>query len=88
VDPSTLAPVIASHGLLGVMLVVAGWVAWKKDRELTAERLARIQDAKSYTELALKLQSQVIESVTKLSDILSEMKRLMLSAPSSRVVAK
>jgi hypothetical protein len=82
VDPSTLVSTIASHGLLGVLLVVVGWVAWSKDRELKAEREARIADAKSYTELALKLQSQVIDAVNKLADIFDEMKKLMVPQPS------
>jgi len=81
VDPTSLAGSIASHGLLGVMLVVVGWVAWAKDRELQAERQARIADAKSYTELALKLQAQVIDAVNKLSDILTEMKKFMAPPP-------
>lgn len=68
---------VASQGLLGAMLIIVGWVAWAKDRELRAERQARIEDAKNYTELALKLQAQVIDAVNKLSDILNEMKRLM-----------
>jgi hypothetical protein len=76
-DPSPLATTIASHGLLGVMLVIVGWVAWIKDRELRAEREARIADAKGYTDLALKLQAEVIDAVNKLADILEEMKKLM-----------
>lgn len=58
------------------MLVVVGWIARSKDQELQAERLARIDDAKNYTELALKLQSQVIEAVNRLGDILDEMKNM------------
>jgi hypothetical protein len=76
VDPTPLVTSIASHGLLGIMLVVVGWVAWSKDRELQAEREARVADAKSYTELALKLQAQVIDAVHRLADILDEMKKL------------
>jgi hypothetical protein len=79
VDPSHLATSIASQGLLGILLVVVGWVAWSKDRELKTEREARIKDAKDYTDLALKLQAQVIEAVHKLADILDEMKKLMAS---------
>ena len=75
-DPS-LAAEIARQGLLGILLVIVGWVAWSKDRELKAERLARIEDAQNYTELALKLQAQVIDAVNKLSNILNEMKKLM-----------
>ena len=79
-DPSSAASAatsIASQGVLGALLVVVGWFAWSKDRELRAEREARISDAKNYTDLALKLQAQVIEAVHKLSDILDEMKKLM-----------
>lgn len=82
VDPA-LATKIASQGLLGIMLVIVGWVAWSKDRELKSERLARIKDAQDYTELALKLQAQVIDAVNKLSDILKEMKKLMGRSPHS-----
>lgn len=78
-DHSKLVSAIASQGVLGVMLVIVGWVAWSKDRELKAEREARISDAKSYTELALKLQAQVIDAVNKLADILDDMKRFMRS---------
>ena len=81
-DPTPLATTIASHGLLGVMLVIVGWVAWKKDQDLQEERMARITDAKSYTELALKLQAQVIDAVNKLADILDQMKKLMANRPS------
>jgi hypothetical protein len=77
VNASTLVTNIASQGLLGVMLVVVGWVAWSKDRELKTEREARIADAKNYTDLALKLQAQVIEAVHKLADILDEMKKMI-----------
>jgi hypothetical protein len=77
VDPSPFITTIASNGLLGVMLVVVGWFAWSKDRELQAERAARVEDAKGYTELALKLQAEVIDAVHKLADILEEMKQLM-----------
>lgn len=80
-NPSSLAAAIASQGLLGVLLVVVGLVAWSKDKELKAEREARIADAKSYTELALKLQEKVTDTVNKLADIFDEMKKLM--GPSS-----
>ena len=81
VDPSALTAAaiasIASHGLLGAVLIVVGLVAWSKDRDLQAERLARIDDAKAYTDLALKLQAQVIEAVGKLTSTFDEMKKLM-----------
>lgn len=77
VDPSALVTSIASHGLLGVMLIIVGYVAWSKDKQLEEERAARITDAKNYTDLALKLQGQVIDAVNKLNATFEEMKRLM-----------
>jgi hypothetical protein len=80
VDPETVTTsvtTIASQGVLGALLIIVGVFAWSKDRELKTEREARIADAKSYTELALKLQAQVIDAVNKLADILDEMKKLM-----------
>lgn len=78
VDPTQTAVMsLASHGLLGMMLIIVGWVAWRKDVDLQAERLARIEDAKDYTRLALDLQAKVLDSVNKLADILDEMKKLM-----------
>ena len=74
-DPASIGATIASHGLLGAILVVVAWFAWAKDRELKAEREARISDAKQYTELALKLQAQVIDAVNKLADIFDEMRK-------------
>lgn len=74
-DFSSIASGLAAQGPLGIVVVVTGWVAWSKDRELKAERDARIEDAKNYNELALKLQAQVLEAIDKLGDILGEMKK-------------
>ena len=76
-DPTSLAATIASHGLLGALLVVVGLYAWSKDKQLKEERDARINDAKNYNELALKLQAQVLDAINKLADILDEMKKFM-----------
>ncbi len=75
-DPS-IAAQVASHGLLGVLLVAVTWAYWTKDKELKAERDLRIADAKAYTDLALKLQAQVIDSVNKLAETFDEMKKMM-----------
>lgn len=61
-----------AQGPLGIVLVVTGWVAWSKDKELKSERDARIADAKEYNKLSLDLQAQVMGAVDKLSDILDE----------------
>lgn len=58
-----------------MLLVIVGWVAWAKDRELKAERLARVADAKDYNRLAMDLQARVIDTVHKLSGILDEVKK-------------
>lgn len=75
-DPSSLIAPIVSQGVLGALLVIVGIWGWTKDRELKAERLARIDDAKAYTQLALELQGRVITAVNKLSDILNEVKKI------------
>jgi hypothetical protein len=81
VDFSTLVTSIASQGLLGAILLIALWVAWSKDRELKAEREARITDAKSYTAAALTMQAQVIDAVHKLANILEEMTKMVSGRP-------
>lgn len=80
-DPSTLAKTIASQGLLGIMLVGALYVAYRKDKDLQDERTARIADAKTFNELALKIQAGAIDTVNKLSDIFEEMKKTMGARP-------
>lgn len=80
-DLSTLLTTIASQGLLGILLIVVGVFAWSKDRELKAEREARVADAKDYTKIALDLQEQVLDAVNKLADILDEMKRMRFGRP-------
>ena len=81
-DLSTLLTTIASQGLLGIILVIVGLFAWSKDRELKAEREARINDAKDYTKMALNIQEQVLGAVDKLTDVLDEMKRMRFGRPS------
>lgn len=72
--PDTILNSLASHGVLGLFCAAAVWWAWQKDRELTAERAARIADAKAGTEVALRLQKEVNDAVDKLADILREVR--------------
>jgi hypothetical protein len=73
---SPLLSLLAQQGLLGAVVFVFGWIAWSKDKELTAEREARIQDAKNYTDLALKLQQQVLDNVNKMNDTVEEIRKM------------
>lgn len=70
-----LGTALAAYGLPGA--VIAALLLWlrEKDKELTQERLARIQDAKQYTDLALRLQSEVIGAVNKLTAVFEDIKK-------------
>lgn len=85
-------------GVLGALLVVAGWWIWRMQRaaevqakewnterqvllaefaveragllaELKEERLARVKDAKDYSQMSLSLQQQVLDSTHKMAEI-------------------
>ncbi len=71
----TLGTALAAYGLPGIVIGVLIYWLREKDKELTAERIARIADAKGYTDLALKLQSEVIAAVHKLTAVFEEIKR-------------
>lgn len=77
-DPASLVEKISSYGILGLVAALALYVAYKKDKDLQAEKDARIDDAKKGLQLALDLQAKVSGSIDKLSDILEEVKRLPL----------
>jgi hypothetical protein len=65
---------LASHGIVGVIAALALWAAWRKDKELTAERKERLQDAKDGMKLALEIQGTVNKNVDKLREILDAIK--------------
>jgi hypothetical protein len=73
----TVVAALLTHGIPGCVIVVLGWWVYRKDAELSIERRARIEDARSYSELSLKLQAQVIEAVNKLSAVFDEVKKLV-----------
>ena len=60
---------IASTGLAGAMLVVALLALRAKDKALTAEQAARVNDSRENLQLIMKLQEQVILAVNKLSEL-------------------
>lgn len=81
-DPASTAQAVKeifSYGLLGIYAVFITWAYFKKDTEtkteLKAERDARITDAKDGTKLLLELQSKVMDSVNKLSDIMEILRK-------------
>lgn len=81
---SPLLSLLAQQGVLGVFIIVLGWVAWKKDSDLKSERDARIQDAKDFTNRALDLQARVLDTVDKLNAIFEETRKIM-APPNNRL---
>ena len=79
---------IASVGITGALLILALFALRSKDKELSDEKNARIDDAKTNLQLAMKLQEQVILAVNKLADIVEnwekrevERERSMMRSP-------
>jgi hypothetical protein len=60
---------LASTGIVGVLLVIALYTLRTKDRELKAEMQLRIEDAQKFNTLAMSLQKEVIQSVSRLGEI-------------------
>ena len=60
---------IASTGLAGAMLVVALLALRAKDKALSLEQKARVDDSRENLQLIMKLQEQVILAVNKLSEL-------------------
>jgi hypothetical protein len=68
-DPSSLASQLASHGILGIIVVILGWAYWRKDQELKTERDAHLADTKAFADQAIKLEAQVLDAVNKLAEL-------------------
>lgn len=60
-DPSIVTALI-SHGPIGLVAVIACWVAFRKDQDLSAERAARLADAQKYAALALQIQERGLQT--------------------------
>lgn len=73
--PETFLNSLASHGLLGLVCAILFYALWQKDKDLTAERAARLADAHNFTKLALDLQGKVMDAVQKQSDLFEETRR-------------
>jgi hypothetical protein len=66
---------LLEHGVTGLAAGVFLWLYLLKDKELTKERGARIEDAQKFTTVALGLQERALSSVEKLSNILEEVRK-------------
>lgn len=67
---------LTRYGLPGAVVALFAVLYVLKDRELKAERDARIGDAKNFNELSMKLQAQVIDTVNTLRTVFDEVRRL------------
>lgn len=79
-----LGTALAAYGLPGVVIGALVYLLREKDKEikelnelLNKEKDARVSDAKGYTDLALKLQSEVIGAVNKLAAVFEEIKKTL-----------
>lgn len=68
--------ILANFGLPGVVIGLLFLWIWRLDSrydklsdKLRAEQTARVDDAKKYTEMALKLQGRVIDAVATISRV-------------------
>lgn len=73
--PESFLSSLASHGVLGIVCAILLWTLWQKDKDLTAERAARIADAQNYTKMALDLQGKVLDAVQKIGSIFDELRK-------------
>lgn len=77
-----LGTALAAYGLPGAVIGALLYLLREKDKEikelndlLNKEKDARVSDAKGYTDLALKLQSEVIGAVNKLTAVFEDIKK-------------
>lgn len=67
-NENVLAPLV-QYGAIGVILVVSLLALRALYQELSAERAARIQDAKDNTALLLRIQQATADAIDKLYEI-------------------
>ena len=60
---------IAGYGITGAMLVISLFALRYMEQSRNDERAARIQDAKDYTALLLKIQQTTTDAIGKLYDL-------------------
>jgi len=66
-----LVDALTHYGAPGVCVAVFVVLFVKKDAELKRERDARIQDAKDFNTMSMKLQAEVLTAVDKLEAVFS-----------------
>lgn len=72
----TLATALISHlGAPGVMIALFLWLYVRKDNELSAEREARIEDAREVRDLIMKVQERTNETINRVVEIRDEILR-------------
>ena len=79
---------LLAHGVLGIVILGMGWWILRQDGAIrderaahSAETQARIDDAKEGSQVALRLQAQVIDAVNKCALILDEIRQARRQQP-------
>jgi len=72
-----LVDALTHFGLPGVVMAIMVTLYVAKDRELTRERTARIDDAKAFHQVVLGVQEKAIQTANRLTDVFEEMKEEM-----------
>lgn len=72
--PESALQQLAGTGVVGVVLALALYALWRKDRDLRTESAARVEDAQRMLELAMKLQKELTLAVTALTEVAKELK--------------
>lgn len=70
----TVAESLASHGVLGALLVVLGWRYHELTKELSAVQEARVKDAHRVMETHLAIQDQQREVIADLTEAVKRLR--------------
>lgn len=68
VDLNAIFATFTQYGLIGTVALIAGWLAWDRDKKLQACQEARLADAKQIVtamEQSTAVLNDVLEAVTK-----------------------
>jgi hypothetical protein len=70
----TVAESIASHGVLGALLVVLGWRYHELAKELSKVQEARVRDAQKVSETHLAIQDQQLAVIGGLTEAVKRLR--------------